>query len=82
MTYPRRRTLSMDDPTLPAQDYQFRLGAGRWGVRPVDTGQTVAGDRPRAKTLLVSGTEGIEKGMIIRIDGELLRWRDRQAYKC
>jgi mono/diheme cytochrome c family protein/uncharacterized cupredoxin-like copper-binding protein len=70
--------VSVDDARYLRKEYQFRLG-DEWleVVGAVDTGQTVGEAIGRAqKTLLVSGTEGIEKGMIIRIDGELLRVSD------
>ncbi len=67
--------VSVDDPRFLPKDYQFRLD-DEWlqVIGPVDTGQTVGETIGRAQTtLLVSGSEGIEKGMIVRVDGELLR---------
>ena len=67
--------VSVEDARYLRTGYEFKLG-NEWleVVGAVDTGQTVAEAIGRAQTtLLVSGTEGIEKGMIIRIDGELLR---------
>jgi hypothetical protein len=46
-------------------------------IGAVDTGQTVDATIGRAQTTLsVSGTEGIEQGMVIRIDGELLQVKE------
>jgi mono/diheme cytochrome c family protein len=67
--------VSVEDARFLRKGYQFNVG-DEWMqvIGAVDTGQTVDAVIGRAQsTLSVSGTLGIEQGMLIRIDGELLK---------
>jgi uncharacterized cupredoxin-like copper-binding protein len=76
--------VSVDDPRYLRSQYQFKVG-DEWMqvIGPVDTGQAMGATIGTAQTTMeVSGTAGIEEGMVIRVDGELLRVGDvlRPAY--
>ncbi len=67
--------VSVSKPTFFRKGYEFTVGDEMLQVvGPVDTGQTIATAIGTAQdTLSISGTTGIETGMIIRMDDELFR---------
>jgi hypothetical protein len=68
-------TVSLSDPLFFGRDYTFRVG-DEWMrvIEPVDTGQFLSESIGRAEsTISLTGTEGIEPGMVIRMGGELIR---------
>ncbi|MGH3523040.1 MAG: c-type cytochrome, partial [Mycobacterium sp.] len=70
--------VSVSKPTFFQPKYQFTVGDEMMQVvGPVETGQTLATAIGIAQnTLSISGTTGIETGMIIRMDDELFRVTD------
>jgi mono/diheme cytochrome c family protein len=70
--------ISVNDPSFFRPGYQFALGDEVLeSVAAVETGQLLDATIGRAQTVLeFSGTEGIEEGMLLRIDQELMRVED------
>ncbi len=67
--------VSVEDARFLRRGYEFRVG-DEWMevISAIETGQTVDATIGRAQsTLSVSGTQGIDQGMVIRIDAELLK---------
>ena len=72
---PSDTLISVDDPTFFRPEYIFRVGAEHIRViEAVNTGQTLEETVGRAQTtVIVSGSEGLSTGMVIRMGRELLR---------
>ncbi|MEX1254200.1 MAG: cytochrome c [Dehalococcoidia bacterium] len=68
-------TIAVSDPAFFGADYVMRIGDELLRVvEPVETGQALGDPIGRAETTFaLSGTEGLEEGMIVRIDSELMR---------